>query len=185
MARSAGKRIEAELRARVAPLLEGQGYELVDLKYGGSRQRPAVTILADKPGGVDTGDCQHLSQQISLLLDALDPIPGRYDLVVSSPGIERPLTKPADYERFAGKLARITVSGANGSRRRIEGRLRGLAEDVVLVSARDQVQRIPVADIQEARLVFDWDEERAAAKQSEARGAPAGRERREHERRDH
>jgi ribosome maturation factor RimP len=174
MPRAATRQIEERVRGRIEALLESQGYELVDIRLGGGGRRPSLTVLADKPGGLDTGDCQHLSQQIGLLLDALDPLPGSYDLIVSSPGVERPLTRPTDYERFAGKLARITTADAAGSRRSIEGRLQGLEGDSVLLAVADgeELQRLVLADIQEARLVFDWDEELATLKQSQAPAGP-------------
>ena len=158
---SAAGRIEASVGSEIEQMLTQRGYELVDIKYSGGRRRGSLTIFIDKPGGVTMDDCQEMSRHIGLLMDALDPIPTRYDLIVSSPGIERPLTKPEHYERFKGKLAAVRVAEPDGRRRTLKGRLSGRRADDILLEVAGEVVQVAFACIERANLVFDWDEERA------------------------
>jgi ribosome maturation factor RimP len=91
---------------------------------------------------------------VSALLDAEDPIAGPYTLEVSSPGIDRPLTRPRDFERFAGFEARIETHQVIGGRRRFKGRLLGLEGDFVSLSVEDATVRLPIEAIAKARLVL-------------------------------
>src|SRR5215510_8815301 len=84
-----------------------EGLELVHWEMVGPRHNPTLRIFIDKPGGVTHGDCEVVSHQVGTLLDLEDVIPNRYLLEVSSPGIDRPLYKRADYERFAGKRIKL------------------------------------------------------------------------------
>lgn len=162
---SVAGRIEASITARIEELLEKYGYELADLKYSPGRRRASLTVYIDKPDGVTTQDCEAMSKQIGLLMDTLDPIPSRYDLIVSSPGIERPLTRPQHYERFKGKLAAIRLAESDGTRRTLHGRLAGRRGDTILLEVDGKLVQLPIASVEQAHLVFDWDEERARLKQ--------------------
>lgn len=162
---SVAGRIEASIARSIEELLGQYGYELADLKYAPGRRRTSLTVYIDKPDGVTTQDCAAMSKQISLLLDALDLIPSRYDLIVSSPGIERALTKPEHYERFRGRLAAVRVAEADGTRRTLQGRLAGRHGDEILLEADGEVVHLRMACVEQAHLVFDWDEERARLKQ--------------------
>ncbi len=138
------------------------GFELVDLKVGGRRGNRTVTVLMDKPGGVTVADCQYMSSRLSLLLDAVDPIEGRYTLVVSSPGVERPLVKDADFQRFAGEKAAVRHTGPDGKRRTDTGVIKGLADQYVELDIDGQTVSIATDNIESARLVYDWDAELGA-----------------------
>ncbi|MGD8237248.1 MAG: ribosome maturation factor RimP [Armatimonadota bacterium] len=164
LARGVG-RIEATIAGSIEELLGEHGYELVELKYSAGRRRASLTVFIDKPDGVTTQDCETMSRQIGLLMDALDPIARRYDLIVSSPGIERPLRKPEHYDRFRGKLAAVRIAEPDGRRRTLQGRLAGFQGQDVLLEVDGQVLQIPVACVEDAHLVFDWDAERARVKQ--------------------
>lgn len=172
MRRGHRSQVEALLRQRGEELLATHGYELVDVSYAGRGRRGELTFLIDKPGGVTADDCQDMSRHLSVLLDSLAPVPGRYNLIVSSPGIERPLTRPDHYERFAGKLADVTVLGPDGKRRTLQGRLRGLREQqYVLLEREGEVQEISLEAIAQARLAFDWEEELAAVRKRRGKQA--------------
>ena len=165
MGRGSGPgRIEASVHGGIEELLEKHGYELVDVKYSAGRRRASLTVFIDRPDGVTTQDCEAMSKQIGLVLDALDPIQPRYDLIVSSPGIERPLTKPEHYERFKGRLAAVRVAEPDGRRRTLQGRLAGCQEDDILLEVDGEAVTVPIACVEQAHLVFDWDEERARLK---------------------
>lgn len=107
-------------------------------------------------GGVTLADCQAVSKEVSALLDVADPIPHRYVLEVSSPGIERPLVKPSDFVRFAGQVVRIRATHLLDGRQNFKGKLEGLQEDDVVIAEHDGVRRIPYAEIKRAHLVYEF-----------------------------
>lgn len=128
------------------------GYELVQVTYGGR----LLSVYIDKPGGVSVSDCGEMAGRLSVLLDVLDPISYSYELVVSSPGVERPLTRDGDFERFAGKAVSVTFSDGCG-RKTQEGILLGLADDDVMLETVEEVVRIPLGEIDGAHLVYELD----------------------------
>lgn len=148
-----------QVHDRVAALitgpLEGLGYELVRVLLSGGH-RPVLQVMAERADGsaMTVDDCAEISQTVSALLDAEDPIAGPYTLEVSSPGIDRPLTRPRDFERFAGFEARIETARAIDGRRRFKGRLLGLDEGVVSMRVDGGTVRLPLAEIAKARLVL-------------------------------
>ncbi len=147
----------------IEPALTAMGYELVRVMLRGGHS-PTLQIMAERHDGVamTVDDCADISRAISALLDVEDPIAGAYTLEVSSPGIDRPLVKPADYERFAGFEARLETVLPVAGRKRFRGRLMGLAgEDVRLretaAGAEDNETRVPLAAIARAKLVLTDD----------------------------
>jgi ribosome maturation factor RimP len=146
--------IESETRSMV----EDYGYELVDITCGGPKRNPVLTIMIDKPGGVTADDCAAMSKRLGLLLDVLDPIPTSYQFAVSSPGVERPLTKLSDFERFAGREAEVRFDGEDGRPRSRIGRLGGLRGDAVVLEVGGEELQIPQQQIEKAHLTFSWDD---------------------------
>ena len=144
-----------EIARRVA---ESEGLELVEVEVKGGGAQRLVRISIDKPAGVTHADCETVSQQVGTILDVEDAVPGgRYTLEVSSPGVERKLLKPADYERFQGKKAKITLRDPLSGRRTWEGTLAGLAEGrVTLETAPGSSIQLPLDRIQKANLKFEW-----------------------------
>jgi ribosome maturation factor RimP len=144
-----------EIARRVA---ESEGLELVEVEVKGGGSQRLVRISIDKPAGVTHADCETVSQQVGTILDVEDAVPGgRYTLEVSSPGVERKLLKPGDYERFQGKKAKITLRDALSGRRTWEGTLAGLAEGrVTLETAPGSSIQLPLDRIQKANLKFEW-----------------------------
>jgi ribosome maturation factor RimP len=156
-----------EIARIVEPSLEAMGYRLVRASLSGSR-RPTLQLMAerldDAPMSVE--DCADISRAVSALLDVADPIAGAYTLEVSSPGIDRPLVRPEDYDRFAGFEARIDLaqpldvgtaggSGGGGGRKRFRGRLLGRIEGDVRLAADGAGEiRLPLAAIARAKLVL-------------------------------
>lgn len=113
----------AELTPEIEQVAAAAGCELVHAEIKGG----ALRIFIDKPEGVTLADCQHISKQVSALLDVLDFGTGRYVLEVSSPGLDRQLYKPGDYDRFSGKLARVTFEDPEtGRKKTVVARLQGL-----------------------------------------------------------
>ncbi len=141
------------------PLVEAEGMELVDVEYLQERGRWLLRLVIDKPGGITLDDCQNISRQVERLLDVEDPIDAPYSLEVSSPGIERPLKKAADFERFAGRLAEVRTARAIGEppRRNYKGRLLGLVAQTVRIEVDGKVYELPFDEVAKANLVFDPD----------------------------
>ena len=161
MGRMVDERLDREIETRI----EALGFELVELERAGSKARPILRIRIDKEGttpeqGVTLEDCTKVSRGVEEFLDAKEDLSERYVLEVSSPGVERPLVKPRDFERFAGKDVAVKTGHAVGDRgKRVEGVLRGLSgNDEVKIEVGNDVIRIPRSDIKKAHLVFRWNE---------------------------
>lgn len=136
----------------VAPTVAGMGYELVRvaMSRGGTLQ-----IMIEPADGrpMDVEDCATLSRALSAVLDVEDPIPGSYTLEVSSPGIDRPLTRPKDYVRWSGHVARLETAEPIEGRRRFKGTLLGLADDLVKLRLDDGKEAlVPFASVTKAKL---------------------------------
>jgi len=99
--------VVSKITALALPLLDSLGIELVDIEFRKEGQGMILRLFIDKPGGIMLDDCAAVSRELSELLDVEEVITVEYNLEVSSPGLNRPLTKPADYERYAGKLVKV------------------------------------------------------------------------------
>ncbi len=139
-------------------VVDSEGLELVEVEVKGGGVQRLVRVSIDKPAGVTHADCELVSQQVGTILDVEDVLPGgRYTLEVSSPGVERKLLKPKDYERFQGKKAKIVLRDAMDGRRTWEGTLAGLAEGrVTLETAPGSSIQLPLDRIEKANLKFEW-----------------------------
>lgn len=153
-----GSAVEQRILALIEPSLADMGFTVVRVALSGT-QRRRLQVMAEHADGRNMGvdDCAELSTVISALLDVEDPIDGEYLLEVSSPGIDRPLTRPADFDRFAGHEARVELSMALDGQRRFRGRLIGLDD------GRDHVRlaldaggevALPLASVSKAKLVL-------------------------------
>ena len=148
--------VDATLESELAGVAKGAGCELVHVEWKGG----VLRLVIDREGGVTHEDCANVSRQSSALLDVLDFGAGRYTLEVSSPGLDRPLYKPADYGRFAGRLARITheAEAADGAtkKRTVVARLQGWDPAAGTVTAVDEAKQetlvLPLSRILRARL---------------------------------
>ena len=142
-----------EIADRVAV---AEGMELVDVEFAGRGPNAVLRIFLDKPGGITLRDCEVVSRQVGAILDVEDFIPTRYTLEVSSPGLDRRLAKPADYERFAGRQIQLVLKTPLEGRRRFSGRLRGIQEGKIqLEEENGQVLGFDHAEIQKANLVVE------------------------------
>ena len=141
-----------------APLAEGEGLEIVDIefRYEGSRGGRVLRLYLDKSGGPNVDDLSRVSRQLGELLDAQDAIDGAYTLEVSSPGINRPLKKPAHFTRFIGKRIRIRTRDMIDGRRSFLGILGEVVEDGVILAQEDKRYRIPFSVIEKSNYEHDW-----------------------------
>lgn len=144
------------LVARLTELLESEaernGYELVAVEQAGGRGTPIIRVLLDREGGIDLQAITTANAWVSAVLDEADPIAGPYTLEVSSPGIDRPLVKLADFERFAGETITVKARPAAGSRTSWTGTLAGLSGNDVLLNVDGEEVRVPFGDIEKARI---------------------------------
>lgn len=184
--------IETGLAARVAAVAEealaGLGLRLVRVKIlgGSGKTSQTVQIMAERPdGSMSVEDCEAASKAISPALDVEDPVPGIYNLEVSSPGIDRPLVRASDFERWAGHEAKIELHRPLEGRKRFRGIIRGIADGTALIDLPEEdgeevTASLALADIGEARLMLTDDLIRDAlrrAKQEEqSADAPDGAE---------
>jgi ribosome maturation factor RimP len=152
---------EARIRERVQALLEQSDLELVDLELGGSPRGMVVRVLVDKPGGVSVEDCARVSRAVGDDLEAAEAIPGRYVLEVSSPGIDRPLKRREDFERFLGERAEVVTVEKIGEQRDHRGTLAGFdaaTDSVMLALESGSTVAIPLGAIRRAHLRRDpWE----------------------------
>ena len=134
-----------------------EGMELVHWEAVGPRNHFVLRIYIDKPGGVNHGDCEVVSNQVGLLLEVEDLIPHKYTLEVSSPGIERGLYKPKDYERFAGSRVKLKVSEPINGQRNFRGRLVGIDQNTVRFDADGSgLIEIPYESIVKANIEYEF-----------------------------
>ncbi|NOX09481.1 MAG: ribosome maturation factor RimP [Gammaproteobacteria bacterium] len=144
------------LHELIEPVVDSMGYELVGIEYVPSGSHSLLRIYIDKEGGIMLDDCQKVSYQVSGLLDVEEPIQGKFNLEVSSPGLDRPLFKESDFERFAGHRVKIQMHGFIDGQRKFKGVLQGLQEGQVILLDNDGVEfLLPFNDIDKARLVPD------------------------------
>jgi ribosome maturation factor RimP len=143
-----------ELIKLLEPAIEGLGYELSDLELKVGGLDGVVRIFIDKyPEGIDLEDCQAVSRQVSAILDVEDPIPGNYNLEVSSPGLDRRLKKIEHFQRFIGENVKIKLRFPQDGRRNYSGELKAAADDNIEVEVDGETHQLPIATIETARLI--------------------------------
>jgi ribosome maturation factor RimP len=152
----------------IEPTLHDMGFELVRVSMSGG-QRPTLQVMVERldQAPVTLDHCAEVSHALSAVLDVADPLPGAYRLEVTSPGLDRPLVRRADYERFAGFEARLETELPIEGRRRFRGRVLGLTGDQVRLALPEGETSIPFDAIKKAKLVLT--DELLAAAQSERR----------------
>jgi ribosome maturation factor RimP len=144
-----------ELAKLLEPTVTRMGYELVDLEVRLGGKGGLVRLFIDKPDGIDLDDCEKVSLAVSALLDVEDPVPGNYNLEVSSPGLDRKLTKVEHFQRFAGETVKVQMRFPVDGRRRFRGTLVSSDEDNIVVEVDGESYRLPLKTIDTARLVPD------------------------------
>jgi len=147
-------RLTRTIRDFAEPLLADMGMELVDIQFRREGHGWVLRLFIDKEGGVAIDDCVAVSREVSAYLEVEDLISHAYHLEISSPGLERPLKKRADFDRFVGRLARIKVREPLGEQRVLIGTLRGLEDNAVLLELEKETVRIDLENIAKARLTL-------------------------------
>lgn len=131
------------------------GYDLVGVEYGGNPGNARLRVYIDSADGITLDDCAAVSEQLSATLDIDDPIPGAYVLEVSSPGVNRPLFTPADFERFRGSRVFLRLERALEGRKRFKGTLMGLEGDTAVVEVDGHTWHLPLDSVEEAHVVAE------------------------------
>lgn len=151
-----------ELLTKITELGEraaaGSGIEIVEVQMRGAGKSRLLRVYIDKPGGVTHGDCELISERLGHLLDQEDAVPGdSYTLEVSSPGVERKLSRPRDFERVVGQKVRIAIREPIQGQTRFEGKLAGFAGGTLdLETAPGHLIRVPLDQVLKANLKFEW-----------------------------
>ena len=142
-----------ELLELLGPTVEQLGYELSDLEVKLGGKHGVLRLFIDQPAGIGLDDCEKVSLAVSALLDVEDPLPGHYDLEVSSPGLDRKLTKLEHFQRFTGETVKVQMRFPIGGRRRFRGTLVSVDADNIVVDVDGETHALPMATIDTARLV--------------------------------
>ena len=142
-----------ELVALLEPAVEGLGYELSDLEVKIGNRDGLLRVFIDKPEGIALEDCEIVNRQISTLLDVEDPLPGNYVLEISSPGLDRRLTKVEHFQRFMGSDVRVKLRFPLEGRKNFRGALRAADKENIEVEVDGKLHSLSIAMIESARLV--------------------------------
>ena len=142
-----------ELTKMLEPTVERLGYELTDLEVKTGGKHGLLRVFIDKPDGIGLADCEKVSLAVSAMLDVEDPLPGQYSLEVSSPGLDRKLTKVEHFQRFIGETVKVSMRFPIEGRRRFRGRLLSSDEENIVVDVDGESHTLPMATIDTARLV--------------------------------
>lgn len=152
----AQSKVEELVMGLAQPLVAETNLELVDVEFVKEGREWYLRVFIDKPEGVDLEDCSLISQNLGAILDEKDPIPQGYYLEVSSPGIERPLKKPADFTRFAGEQVALHLYGPYEGKKDWIGTLKGLEDNHVVLAIEDEENAIPYDSIASAKLYVEF-----------------------------
>jgi ribosome maturation factor RimP len=142
-----------ELATLLEPTIEGLGYELADLEVKLGGRNGMVRLFIDHADGISLDDCEKVSLAVSALMDVEDPVPGHYDLEVSSPGLNRKLTKPEHYRRFNGEVIKVETRFPIEGRKRYRGELKASDDEQIVVVVDGTEHTLPLSNIDTARLV--------------------------------
>ena len=151
----------AALTRLIEPELKSLGYDLVRIAFVGGRSDPTLQVMAERPDTrqLTLSDCETISRRLSEVLDALeaegrDPIEGSYRLEVSSPGIDRPLTRLKDYEDWKGHEARLKLAPTGQGPKQVTGRIEGTSNDIVMLTTPAGAREVPFESISSAKLLL-------------------------------
>jgi ribosome maturation factor RimP len=145
-----------KLTSLLQPLVEDLGYEFVGIEHSSNPKNPVLVIYIDAADGIAVEDCAKVSREIAALLDVEDPIPGQYQLEVSSPGLDRPLFTLAQFQQFSGEVAQISLFAPLDGRRKFKGKILGTIDGQVKMEQDGVAVTLDLGNIAKARLVPDY-----------------------------
>lgn len=142
------------------PVVVGMGFDLIEIEHFPNPKHGVLRLYIDTPQGSDKAivveDCSAVSRQISALIDVEDPISGQFNLEVSSPGLDRPLRRLQDFQRFIGALVKVKTAMPLEGQRNFKGRMLEVNEDVVIIETDDEEISVPMSAIEKARIVPEF-----------------------------
>lgn len=149
---------QGKIRVLAEDLLANLGYELVDLEFSQNDEGSLLRLFVDKEGGVTLDDCTHVSRMFGALLDVEDPISGRYNLEISSPGLNRPLRRFRDFSARIGETVKVTLVRPLDGRRRFKGVLKEVSEEplTVTIEVDDEDYIVPLDESSKCNLVYKF-----------------------------
>ena len=150
------RRVADKLQQLIEDVVTAMDYELVGIEYSPRDKNALLRVYIDSEKGILIDDCSAVSHQLSGVFDVEDPISGNYDLEVSSPGLDRPIFKDGDFDRFAGNIVKIKLSRALDGRKNFKGLLQGIDSGDVIVNVDDEDVRLPLSNIDQAKLVPEF-----------------------------
>lgn len=152
-------KLEQVIFELLAPSIASLGYELLGIEYLPQGKHSVLRLFVDSDDGIQLGDCEKVSRQVSGILDVEDPLKGQYSLEVSSPGMERPLFTSEQFAKFIDARVRIKLQIKHEGRKRITGLVKAVEEDVIVIhDSDDDIElRINITDMDRAQLIPDWD----------------------------
>lgn len=150
------RREQTHLWELFEPVVNGMGYDLIEIEHIPNPKHGILRLYIDKEDGVTIDDCSAVSEQISALIDVEDPVRGHFNLEISSPGLDRPLRRLKDFQRFTGSLVKLKTSMPLEGQRNFKGRLLEANEDVLVIETDTEEISLPMSAIEKARLVPDY-----------------------------
>ena len=138
------------------PVVEGLGYELIEIEHFPNPKHGVLRLYIDKEGGVNVDDCSTVSRQVSALIDVEDPVNGQFNLEVSSPGSDRPLRRLKDFQRFVGSLVKLKSVMPLDGQRNFKGRLLEATEETLVIETDKEEISLPMSAIDKARIVPEF-----------------------------
>ena len=150
------RREQTHLWELFEPVVEGMGFELIEIEHFPNPKHGVLRLYIDKEGGVLIEDCSAVSRQISALIDVEDPVRGQFNLEVSSPGLDRPLRRVKDFQRFTGSKVKLKTAVPMDGQRNFSGRLLEANEDAVVIETDTEELSLPMNAIEKARVVPEY-----------------------------
>ncbi len=145
-----------KLTSLLRPLVEDLGYEFVGMEHSSNPKNPVLAIYIDSEAGIAVQDCARVSREVAAILDVEDPIPGQYQLEVSSPGLDRPLFTLEQFQQFSGEVAKISLYAPEAGRRKFKGKILGTIDGQVRMEQDGVEVTLDLGNIAKARLVPDY-----------------------------
>jgi ribosome maturation factor RimP len=150
------RRDQTHLWELFEPVVKGMGFDLIEIEHFPNPKHGVLRLYIDKEGGVNVDDCSTVSRQISALIDVEDPVSGQFNLEISSPGVDRPLRRLVDFQRFTGSLVKLKTVMPLEGQRNFKGRLLEASEETLVIETDDEEISLPMSTIDKARIVPEY-----------------------------
>ena len=150
------RRDQTHLWELFEPVVDGLGYDLIEIEHFPNPKHGVLRLYIDKDGGVNVDDCSIVSRQISALIDVEEPVSGKFNLEVSSPGSDRPLRRLQDFQRFIGALVKIKTVMPLEGQRNFKGRMLEANEDRLVIETDEEELSLPMSAIDKARIIPEF-----------------------------